>query len=415
MSQRRSSALLTLRHRNFRMLWIADSIAILGTQIQTIAITWQIFELTGDAFQLGLLGLFRFVPVLFFGLYGGMIADRRDRRSILVVTHILLMVTTAVLLGATMLDTISVGIIYGVTFASSAVNAFAGPARQALVPALVPREEIAGAATVLNLAMQTAQIGGPALGGLIIGSFGLAAAYGVGTVSFVAVIIAALLMTVREEIVVATTNGLTAVIDGLKFLWTTPILLSVMTLDFIATFFAASTVLFPFFAEDILALGPDGLGLLLSAPAVGAVVGSLIMSVLPIPQRPGLAIMAAIVAFGLCILGFGMSTVVWLSLLLLAGSGAADAVSMAMRHSIRNLVTPPEYRGRIAAAHSTFARGGPQLGELRSGTMASMFGPQFAVAFGGVATVVGCLIMARLVPSLLNYSTKPVEVDDVDA
>jgi MFS family permease len=146
------------------MLWIADTIAILGTQIQNVAITWQVFQLTGDPLKLGLLGLFRFVPILFFGLYGGVIADKRDRRTILVVTHILLMATTAVLMLGTALDAVSMTLIYSVTFVASAVNAFAGPARQAIVPALVPREEIAGAATVLNLAMQTAQIGGPRLG-----------------------------------------------------------------------------------------------------------------------------------------------------------------------------------------------------------------------------------------------------------
>ena len=413
MSKQRSNALQTLRHRNFRMLWIADSIAVLGAQIQNVAITWQIYELTGNAFQLGLLGLFRFIPVIFFGLYGGVIADRRDRRSILVVTHILLMLTTAVLLFTTMAGMTTVLVIYAVTFVAASVNSFAGPARQAIIPALVPREEIAGASTVLNLAMQTAQIGGPALGGILIGTFGLASAYAIGTVSFVAVIVAALLITVRENIVVGTTNGVAAVVDGLKFLWTNPILLSVMALDFIATFFAASTVLYPFFAEDILKMGPDGLGLLLGAPAAGAVIGSLIMSALPIPQRPGVAIVAAIIAFGLCILGFGLSTIVWLSLLLLAGSGAADAISMAMRHSIRNLVTPPEYRGRIAAAHSTFAKGGPQLGELRSGAMASAFGTQFSVAFGGLATVIGCLVMVRLIPGLVSYRTAPAEVEEV--
>ena len=413
MPTERRFALQTLRHRDFRLLWIADSIAILGTQIQNVAITWQVFELTGDPLRLGLLGLFRFVPVLFFGLYGGVIADRRDRRTILVFTHLLLMATTGVLMAATALDTVSMTLIYGVTFVASAVNAFAGPARQAIIPALVPREEIAGASTVLNLAMQSAQIGGPAIGGVIIGVLVLTAAYAVGTVSFVAVIAAALLITVRERLVVDATNGLTAVIEGLRFLWQTPILLSVMTLDFVATFFAASTTLMPIFAEEILDMGPNGLGLLLSAPAIGAVVGSLLMSVAPIPQRPGLGIVLAIIAYGLCVFAFGISTSIWLSLLLLAGSGAADAISMAMRHAIRNLVTPPGYRGRIAAAHTTFARGGPQLGEVRSGVMASMFGVQASVAIGGLATVIACLLMVRVVPGLVRYRTASAVVDDV--
>ena len=407
----RQSALTTLRHRDFRMLWIADTIAVLGTQIQNVAVMWQVYKITGDPLALGLLGLFRFAPNVFFGLYGGLIADRRDRRSILVVTHILLMFTTSILAMATMFDAISMPVIYIVTFATSAVSAFAGPARQAILPALVPREELAGAATVLNLAMQTAQIGGPAVGGLVIGTAGVASAYWVGTASFVAVIVAALLMSIRERMAASTTGGVAAVLEGLQFLKQSPILLAVMSLDFIATLFAASTTLMPIFAEDILEMGADGLGLLYSAPAIGAVAGSLVMSVLPIPQRPGVGITVAIIAFGLCIAAFGLSTSVWLSLLLLAGSGAADAVSMAMRHTIRNLITPPAFRGRIAAAHSTFAKGGPQLGEVEAGLTAKWFGAPATVAIGGVATVVGCLIMVWLVPSLLRYRTD-VPVDE---
>lgn len=406
----RSNALQTLRHREFRMLWIADTIAILGTQIQMVAIAWQVFQLTGDPLQLGLLGLFRFVPVIFFGLYGGVIADRRDRRAILIVTHILLAATTMVLVFATAMDAVSITLIYAVTFVASAVNAFAGPARQAIIPALVPREEVVGASTVLLLAMQTAQIGGPALGGIAISLFGLTAAYAVGAGMFVMVVLASFLISVREEIVTGATNGFTAVVDGLRFLRMTPILLAVMSLDFIATFFATSTTLMPIFAERILEMGPDGLGLLLSAPAVGAVIGGVIMSVAPIPQRPGLGIILAILVYGGCIAGFGMSSAIWLSMLLLAGSGAADAISTAMRHSIRNLVTPAEFRGRISAVHTTFSRGGPQLGEVRSGVMASMIGVQGAVALGGVATVIGCLAMARLVPELLRYRTEPSPV-----
>lgn len=407
MSKRHTRAFETFRHRDFRLLWTADAVAIIGAQIQTVAISWQVYELTGDPLQLGLLGLFRFLPVLLFGLYGGVIADRRDRRGILVVTHILLMATTAILTLMTGLDAVSMPLIYGVTMVASALNAFAGPARQAIIPNLVPRHEIAGAATITNLAMQTAQIAGPALGGVIIGSLGLTAAYAFGTITFIAVIIAALMIRTRETMVAGRSNGIAAAREGLVFLWATPILLAVMSLDFIATFFAASTTLMPIFAEDILSMGPDGLGLLLSAPAVGAVVGSIVMSAMPMPQLPGLGIVLAVLAYGLCITGFGLSSALWLSLAFLAGSGAADAVSMAMRHTIRNLVTPNDFRGRIAAAHSTFARGGPQLGEVRSGVMASMFGVQAAVALGGLATILACLILARVIPQLHGYRDLP--------
>lgn len=403
MAARRQLAFQTLRHRDFRLLWIADCVAVLGTQIQTVAITWHIFELTGDPLKLGLLGLFRFIPGLLFGFYGGVIADRRDRRSILIVSHIALMATAAVLMGTTASGVTSLWTIYGVTMVASAFNGFAGPARQAIIPTLVPRNELVGASTLTNLAMQTAQIAGPALGGLMIGALGLTTAYAAGTFTFLAVIMAALLIQARERVVTTTATGFEAVKEGLGFLWATPILLAVMSLDFIATFFAASTTLMPIFAEDILRMGPNGLGLLLSAPAAGAVIGSFVMSLAPMPQRPGRAIILAVLAFGICILGFGASSILWLSLLFLAGSGAADAISMAMRHTIRNLVTPDDFRGRIAAAHTTFARGGPQLGEVESGILASFAGVQFTVAIGGLATILGCLAMSRRVPELLRY------------
>ncbi|MBA2248227.1 MAG: MFS transporter [Chloroflexia bacterium] len=393
------------------MLWIADCVAVLGTQVQTVAIIWHIFELTDNTLILGLLGLFRFIPGLLFGFYGGVIADRRDRRTILIVSHIALMATSAVLWATTAADVTALWMIYGVTMVASAFNSFAGPARQAIIPGLVPREELAGASTVTNLAMQTAQIGGPALGGLIIGTLGLAAAYAVGTITFLAVIVAAVMIRVRERVATTTATGFQAVREGLGFLWAMPILLAVMALDFIATFFAASTTLMPIFARDILGMGPNGLGLLLSAPAVGAVTGSFVMSLAPMPIRPGRGIIIAILAYGLCILGFGLSSVLPLSLIFLAGSGAADAISMAMRHTIRNLVTPDQFRGRIAAAHTTFARGGPQLGEIESGILASFAGVQATVAIGGVATVLGCLTMSRLVPELLRYRADEHEPD----
>jgi len=402
---RQPLAFHTLRHRDFRLLWIADCVAVLGTQVQTVAIIWHIFELTGSTLNLGLLGLFRFIPGLLFGFYGGVIADRRDRRTILVVSHVALMATSAVLLATTAADATTMWIIYGVTMVASAFNSFAGPARQAIIPGLVPRNELVGASTLTNLAMQTAQIAGPALGGLIIGTLGLSAAYAIGTLTFGAVIVAAAMIRARERITATAATGFQAVREGLGFLWAMPILLAVMTLDFIATFFAASTTLMPIFAEKILGMGPNGLGLLLSAPATGAVIGSFVMSLAPMPKRPGRGIIIAILAYGVCILGFGLSSLLPLSLLFLAGSGAADAISMAMRHTIRNLVTPDRFRGRIAAAHTTFARGGPQLGEIESGILASFAGVQATVAIGGVATILGCLAMSRFVPELLRYTT----------
>jgi hypothetical protein len=299
----------------------------------------------------------------------------------------------------------SMPLIYGITFFSAAISAIAGPSRQALFPALVPRAELAGAATLNILAMQTAGVVGPALGGIVIGLGGLSLTYLLDALSFVAVLVALLMMRARPEVPPLRVTGVAAAVEGLNFLWGMPILLAVMALDFFATFFGASTTLLPIFAEQVFGMGAEGYGLLVSAPAAGAVAGSAVMSVLPIPRRVGIGIVIAVAAYGACLLGFGLSRTVWLSLVLLAGSGAADTVSMAFRHTIRNLVTPDQLRGRIAAAHSTFAMGGPQLGEFEAGLVAAAFSPSVSVASGGAATIVACLLIVRLVPAIARYRT----------
>ncbi len=405
MSSTRNLAFQTLRHRDFRLLWAADSIAMLGTQMQRLAIIWQVYVLTEDPFQLGLLALFRFAPVAIFGIVGGVVADQHDRRQVLIWAHVGLFLTSGALAAATFADVASLWLLYLVTFVSSMFNSLAGPARQALIPSLVERREIAGATTIVNLAMQTAGIIGPALGGVVIASVGVGATYLWNALSFVVVIVAAILMRVRVAPMPITTRGLRAAKEGFAFLFATPILLAVMGLDFAATFFGTNTTLMPIFAEEILNIGAEGMGLLFSSIAAGAVIGSLVMSVLPVPQRPGRAIILAIIGYGVCTVGFGLSQNVVLAIVFLAGSGATDSISMAMRAAIRNLVTPDEYRGRIAAAHSTFAMGGPQLGEFRAGAMAAVFGTPASVAIGGVLTILSCLVAVRMVPPLTRYDS----------
>lgn len=405
MGQPRSLAFQTLRYRDFRLLWAADTVSMLGTQLQRVAIAYHVFVLTGDPLQLGLLGLFRFAPILLFGIIGGVVADQHDRRKVMIVSHLGLLLTSAVLASATFTGSVNLPLIYAVTFVAGAFNAMAGPSRQALIPLLVPRSELAGAATVANLSMQTAGVIGPAIGGVMIGELGLGFAYAFDAISFVAVIVAVMVMHVKTAPLHLPERGLAAVKDGLRFLWGAPILLAVMGLDFVATFFGTNTTLMPIFAEQILNIGASGLGLLLSSIAAGAVIGGLVMSVLPVPRRPGLVIIISIIGYGACMAGFGLSRSLVLSVLLLAGSGAADSISMAMRHAIRNLVTPDEYRGRIAAAHSTFAMGGPQLGEFRAGAIAAVLGSPASVAIGGIITILATVVAARMVPSLARYDS----------
>ena len=407
-----NNAFSTLRHADFRKLWMADTLSVLGWQIQRMAITWHVYELTGDALLLGVLGLVRFAPVIVFGLFGGVIADQRDRRMVLIYSHLALMLSSAALVVATASGHDSLSVIYAVTFASSALNALAGPARQALIPNLVPRNEIAGAATMANLAMQAAMVVGPAIGGVLIARTSLSLVYGVNAIGFVAVIAAALAIKARPDVIPPRERGFSAIKAGFVFLWQTPILLAVMGLDFIATFFGAFTNLLPIFADEIFGGGANRLGLLLSAPAAGAVIGSLVFGMMRMPVRPGLGMVACVVAYGACIIGFGASANLWLAMMFLAGTGAADSISMALRHTIRNLVTPDHYRGRIASAHSMFAMGGPQLGEFRAGAMASGMGAPLAVVIGGVGTIMAAVGAARMVPQLTH---KLVDANDPES
>ena len=393
----------TLRHRDYRLLWSAEFVSTLGSQIQRVGVAWQIFELTGDPLQLGLLGLFRFIPVAAFGLFGGVLADRRDRRRLLLVSQFALLATSLALAALTFADQVTVLAIYALTFVAYGFAAVGGPSRQALIPALVPEREIANAFAMNTLSMQIASVSGPAIGGLIIGWFGVGATYVVDAATFLAVIAAVLTMRTRPAVPTTIASGWSLLVEGVRFVRATPILLGVMLLDFVATFFGATTTLMPIFAEEVLNVGPKGYGVLLAAPAVGAVLGSLVISTRHAPSRPGFGLLIAVAVFGAALSGFGLSTSFPLSLALLAVSGGADAFSMACRLTIRTMVTPDALRGRIAAVHSTFAMGGPQLGEFQAGIVASVAGVGPGIAVGGLLTILASGVAAKLVPAIARY------------
>jgi MFS family permease len=392
-----------LRHRDFRLLWFAEALSFAGSQVQKVAVTWQVYELTGDAFKLGLLGLCRFMPTILFGLAGGVLADRGDRRRTLIGAQIFLLSMSLLLALLTATDSITLLAIYLITICSATVEGISNPTRQALIPALVPRADLPAASTMGVLATHVSLICGPALGGVIIALSGITAAYVVDACSFGAVIAAVFLMQARPPRIPVTMSGFAAAIEGLYFLRNTPVLLGLMIVDFVATFFGVSTVLMPIFAEEVLDVGPEGLGLLLAAPAAGGVAMVALLSWFRLPGRAGLTILASIAIYGICLLGFGLSETFWLSLLLLAGSGAADSLSMTLRHATRNLLTPDALRGRVAAVHRALGLGGPQLGEFESGIAASLIGAGPAVVLGGAATTLVALVVMAKFPAILAY------------
>jgi MFS family permease len=371
--------------------------------MQRVAIAWQVYQLTGEALKLGLLGLVRFAPIVIFGLFGGVLADQRDRRKLLTVTQLVLFGSSALLAFAAFRDLTALWLLYGTTFFAAAIASVAGPSRQALIPVLVPRNELVGAMSLNVLGMQVAAISGPALGGLIIAKGGVSAVYLLDAMSFLVVVLAVLLMRTRITPIGATVGTFTAAAEGFQFLWKSPVLLGVMTVDFVATFCGASMVLMPIFATEILKVGPGGLGLLLAAPAAGAVIGGLAMSVARTPHRPGAGVLTAILVYGTAVVAFGLSTNFVLSLAMLAAGGIADAISMALRGTIRNLVTPDHLRGRVAATHSMFAMGGPQLGEFEAGVAAAALGAGPSVVLGGIGTIVATALIGWFIPAIRRF------------
>ena len=405
---RRTSPWIALKYHDFRLLWLGGFVSQTGSQMRIVAIGVQLWDLTQNPAALGLLGVFKLVPLILLSLFGGVIADSFDRRKLLLITQGTFAVTSVLLAVSTQFGWISPAIIYGVSALTAATTAFDNPARSAFVPSLVERRHLPNALSLNIIVWQVATIIGPTLGGLFLSlrSTGFAIIYWIDAVSFGAVMVALWLMHIRPEKGAARNVSMGAALDGLRFLRKMPIIMSTMTLDFFATFFGAAMVLLPPFAERVLLLDRQYWGLLYAAPAVGAVVAGVVMSWVGNVKRQGRLVIASVIAYGLATVVFGLSSTFWLAALGLAGTGAADTVSMVMRQTIRQLNTPDELRGRMTSVNMLFYIGGPQLGEVEAGIAALVIGIGPSIALGGVAVIVVTALTGYLVPSLRNYRSK---------
>ena len=390
--------------------------------MQSAAILWHVSLLVPDnrrAIALGMVGLVRVLPVVFFSLLSGVAADVYNRRKLMLVTQSVMAIFAAVLAGLTWHGLNVVWPVYAIAAASSAAGAFDLPARQSLTPNLVPRADLPNALTLNTIVFQLAAVAGPAAGGIVIGQLGVAWAYALNALSFL-VVIAALLM-MKEVGGLRTGHGqhaadakkaeftLDAAMDGLRFVFRAPLIRSTMLLDFFATFFSSAMALLPLYAQDILAIGAHGYGWLYAAPAVGACVTSAIMvrAVTWIDRR-GDTLLVAVGCYGLATVGFGMSRHFWLSFACLALTGATDTVSMVFRNLIRQLETPDHLRGRMVGVNMVFFMGGPQLGELEAGLVAQWFGAVVSVVSGGLSCLAATGWIAFTTPALRHYRREEV-------
>ncbi|MFL6279300.1 MAG: MFS transporter [Vicinamibacterales bacterium] len=403
-----------LRYRDFRLLWVGLLLSFVGTFMQAAGILWHVSLLVPEnrrALALGMVGLARIGPVLTFSMISGVAADALNRRVLMLVTQSLMAILAGLLALTTLHGLQSVWPIYVLAACASAAGSFDLPARQALVPTLVPREHLANAISLNTIAMQTSSVVGPAVGGLMIAHLNVGWVYAVNAVSFLFVIGALALMKGQGKTHIDGTAErdrgnftVGAAVDGLRFVFRAPLIRSTMLLDFFATFFSSATALLPIFAQDVLHVGARGYGWLFAAPAAGAVLASAVMvrAIDGITHR-GRVLVWSVVVYGVATAVFGWSKTFWLTFACLAVTGAADTVSTIFRNLIRQLETPDYMRGRMIGVNMVFFMGGPQLGELEAGLMANWLGPVFSVVSGGL----GCLLttgwIAARTPELRHY------------
>ncbi|MEO5669254.1 MAG: MFS transporter [Ramlibacter sp.] len=387
------------RHRPFMRLWFARLFGATASQMLMVAIGWQMYELTGSAWDLGLIGLYQFAPALFFALWAGHIADRHHRGRIVACCLAVQCVLAVVLVNAHRGHWETRELLLGVSLVLGSIRAFQMSAQQALTPLLVPVSLLQRALAFSSAGMQISTIGGPALGGAIF-IFGGDKVYATTAVLFA--IGCALILRLRYEHVAPPREPVTVrtMLVGVRFIWERKVVLGAVSLDLFAVLLGGATALLPMFASDILHVGPQGLGLLRGAPAAGAVVMSVALSRWPLRRRVGRTLLIAVAVFGVCMVVFGLSTTFWLSMAALAISGAADMISIVVRQTLVQIETPDSMRGRVGAVNSIFIGAGNQLGEFESGATAALLGPVGSVVVGGLATVVVALAWRRIFPAL---------------
>jgi MFS family permease len=385
-------------HRGFRLYQAARLLSVVGTQMQSVAIGWQIYAVTGRPMDLAWVGLAQFLPAVSLSLVTGHVADRVERRRILVVCHGAMAVLSAVLVVLARGDAAHVVPIYAVLVGIGTARAFQGPAGQSFVPSLVPAEHFPNAVAWSSSLWQVATVLGPVLGGFAYAAAGpsnvyaIAAACSLGASVFVA--------TIERGAAPARTADRSSVLAGVRYVRSNPIVLGAISLDLFAVLFGGATALLPVYARDILSLGPWALGVLRGAPAAGAAVTGVLLARWPIDGRAGRKMLACVALFGVATVVFGLSRSFVLSMLALVVVGAADMVSVVVRSALVQLATPDAMRGRVSAVNMVFIGASNELGEFESGVTAQWLGAVPSVVLGGLATMVVVAVWAASFPKL---------------
>ena len=393
--------------RDFRLLWAGQAISTAGRMITAIVLPYQVYVLTGDVLAVGVLSLVQLVPILVFTLGGGAVADAVDRRRLLVVTQVGLAGATLGLALLAMLPEPPLAGIYALAFVAAGLGSVDQPTRASAIPRLVPAERLQSAIALNQLVFNAGAIVGPAIGGVIIATLGVTAAYALDALTYGAAIIALLLMRPIPPAPGAVRPSVAAVVEGLRFARRRPPVLGTFVVDFVAMVFGSPRSLFPAMALDVFGVGPTGVGLLSSAMALGAMVAAFFTGWTTSLRRPGRAVLFAVAAWGAAIAAFGLVTFSFpLALLFLAIAAGADVTSAVIRSFMVQALTPDALRGRVSSIHILVVTGGPRIGDAEAAAVAALTSPAFSVVSGGLLTIVGVGVVALLMPGFARVDMR---------
>ena len=400
------SAAALLRSRDFMLFWSTRVASTLGVQIQSVALGWQVYAVARrthtvaeSAFYVGMIGLVTFIPVLLLALWAGEAADRYDRKRILQFCYAGEIASALVLLAASVLNFATIPLLLGVAVMFGISRAFMGPAGTAMGPMLVPRSLLPRAIAWNSLAWQGGSIVGPALGGVLV-SLSPAVAYGATTALYLVAVATVSMIAMNTQPEVQEGSGWTLIKEGLAYVWGNKIVFGAISLDLFAVLLGGATALLPVYARDILHVGAEGFGMLRAGPAIGATIIAVWLAANPIRRRAGPIMFAGVAVFALATVVFGVSRSFWLSVVALAVLGGADMLSVYVRQTLIQIVTPDQMRGRVAAVSSLFIGASNELGEFRTGVAARFMGAVAAAVSGGVAALIVTGLWAKLFPAL---------------
>jgi MFS family permease len=399
--QGRHDPYAAFRVRNYRLYVVGWFIALVGTRIQSVAIGWEMYQRTGEALSLGMVGLAQALPTMLLALPAGYLADRFDRPR-LVMLSLLAMTGTSLALAVLSYREGDIILMYTLLVLDAAVVILGRPARVALVPQLMPASVFPNAVTWNTSLMQIASVLGPAIGGFVI-AINVPLAYVLTAASSLVFIVVLSRLHFPAGGGRASSASWQTLVAGIHFVRDTPIILAVISLDLFAVLLGGAVYLLPIFAEDILAVGATGFGWLRAAPALGAFCMAILMVYLPPMRRAGRGLLLAVAGFGAATIVFGLSRSFWLSFAMLFLTGAFDNVSMIIRHTLQQLVTPDSMRGRVSAVSSIFVGASNELGGLESGLVAHWFGPVISVVSGGIGTLAVVGFTALISPQVRNF------------